>query len=155
MELYNHVRASAPERAVRDNQHVVVAPNDHRAFAGLKPDSKSGDRELGDPSFDMDGAVFGWFDRWLKGDARAFPATTPRVRYYTMGADAWSSAAQWAPARAKTVRMYLRSAGRANSLYGDGRLTRPPRANPPIGTCTTPSWRYGRSAAATVATAVW
>ena len=72
MELYNHVRAAASDRQVRDNQYVVVAPNNHCAFAALGPGFKSGDRDLGDTSFDMDAAVFGWFDRWLKGDARAF-----------------------------------------------------------------------------------
>lgn len=70
------------------NQYVVVAPNNHCAFAGLKPDFVSGDRALGDPSFDVDGAVFAWFDHWLKGDARAFSAATPHVRYYTMGENA-------------------------------------------------------------------
>lgn len=122
MELFNHVRAKAAGREVRDNQYVVVAPNNHCAFAALKPGFTSGDRALGDPSFDVDAAVFGWFDRWLKGDAKAFPSSTPRVRYYAMGANAWRSAAQWPPANARTVRMYLRSGGRANSLYGDGRL---------------------------------
>ena len=123
MELYNHVRAKAAERTVRDNQYVVVGPNNHCQFAALKPGFRSGDRDLGDASFDTDAAVYAWFDRWLKGDARAFPASTPRVRYFTMGANRWSSATQWPPAAARTVRMYLRSGGRANSLYGDGRLT--------------------------------
>jgi putative CocE/NonD family hydrolase len=39
-----------------------------------------------------------------------------------MGENAWKSSAQWPPQPAKTVRMYLRSGGGANSLYGDGRL---------------------------------
>jgi putative CocE/NonD family hydrolase len=77
---------------------------------------------MGDTSFDVDGAIYGWFDRWLKGDARAFPATTPQVRYFEMGANRWQSAGQWPPEKAKPMRLYLRSAGRANSLHGDGRL---------------------------------
>jgi putative CocE/NonD family hydrolase len=42
------------------------------------------------------------------------------------------SAAQWPPAGAKPLRLYLRSEGRANSLYGDGRLAAAaPAANEP------------------------
>jgi putative CocE/NonD family hydrolase len=50
-----------------------------------------------------------------------------------MGENAWNSAAQWPPKEAKTVRMYLRSGGRANSLHGDGRLVpaTPPRGEAP------------------------
>ena len=122
LELFNHARRSRTDREASDNQYVVVAPNNHCAFAALKPGFTSGDRDLGDPSFDTDGAVWGWFDRWLKNDRRAFPASTPKIRYYTMGANRWSAAAQWPPANARTVRMYLRSSGAANSLNGDGRL---------------------------------
>ena len=129
MELFNHARRSA-DREAAANQHVVVAPNNHCAFAALKPGFTSGDRALGDPSFDTDGQVFAWFDRWLKGDRRAFPTSTPAVRYYTMGENRWKSAAQWPPREAKTVRMYLRGGGRANGLGGDGRLL---AAAPPAG----------------------
>lgn len=129
MELFNHARTVGTDREASDNQYVVVGPNNHCAFAALKAGFTSGDRALGDPSFDMDGAVFGWFDRWLKGDARAFPVATPRVRYFTMGENAWKAGAQWPPKEARTVRMYLRSGGDANSLYGNGRLSpsAPPR----------------------------
>jgi putative CocE/NonD family hydrolase len=50
-----------------------------------------------------------------------------------MGENAWKSSAQWPPKEAKTVRMYLRSGGDANSLYGDGRLemTAPPASEKP------------------------
>lgn len=129
LELFNHARKAGVDAETRDNQYVVVAPNNHCAFAALKPGFTSGDRELGDPSFDVDGAVFAWFDRWLKGDPRAFPSSTPHVRYYTMGENAWKAGPQWPPREARTLRMYLRSGGRANSLAGDGKLlaAAPPR----------------------------
>ena len=136
LELFNHVRTAATtDRQAAANQHVVIAPNNHCAFAALKPGFTSGDRDLGDPSFDTDAAVFGWFDRWLKGDARAFPASTPAVRYYLMGANEWRTAARWPPTGARTVRLYLRGQGRANSLQGDGALsaTPPPQGEPSDG----------------------
>ena len=90
---------------------------------------------MGDTSFDVSGTVFAWFDRWLKNDKKAFPSTTPHVRYFTMGQNVWKSATQWPPREAKAVRMYLRSNGSANSLYGDGKLalTAPPAGAPAAG----------------------
>ncbi len=123
MALYNHARAVKSDREASANQFAVVGPNNHCQFARLAPGFTSGDREMGDPSFDTDGQIYGFFDRWLKGDAKAFPNSTAPVRYYNMGANEWRSAEQWPPRDAKTVRMYLRSAGDANSLYGGGMLT--------------------------------
>ncbi|MFN3791721.1 CocE/NonD family hydrolase [Massilia sp.] len=123
LELFNHARAAGTDKQASSNQYAVVAPNVHCAFSRLGPDNTIGERNMGDTSFDVDGAIYGWFDRWLKGDAKAFPATTPHVRYFEMGANRWQSAGTWPPEKAKPMRLYLRSGGRANSLYGDGRLT--------------------------------
>ncbi|MDT9600477.1 CocE/NonD family hydrolase [Sphingosinicella sp. GR2756] len=123
MELFNHARAAGTDKEASANQYVVVAPSTHCGYSRLGPDTVIGEREMGDTSFDVDGAIFGWFDRWLKGDVRAFPDSTPHVRYFTMGENEWNAAAQWPPRDAKTVRMYLRSSGRANSIYGDGKLS--------------------------------
>lgn len=123
LELFNHARAAGTDKQASSNQYAVVAPNVHCAFSRLGPDNTIGERNMGDTSFDVDGAIYGWFDRWLKGDAKAFPANTPHVRYFEMGANRWQSAGTWPPEKAKPMRLYLRSGGRANSLYGDGRLT--------------------------------
>ncbi|GAB3385616.1 CocE/NonD family hydrolase [Massilia agri] len=123
LELFNHARAAGTDKEASANQYAVVAPIPHCQFARLGPNTTVGERAMGDTSFDVDGAVYGWFDRWLKGDTKAFPSTTPHVRYFEMGANKWRSAGTWPPQNAKPMRLYLRSAGRANSLYGDGRLT--------------------------------
>jgi len=131
LELFNHARAAGTDREASDNQYAVIAPVTHCAYAKLGPDTVVGERDMGDTSFDVNGAVFGWFDRWLKGDARAFPAATPRVRYFSMGENRWKAAEQWPPKRVTPLRFYLRSDGRANSLFGDGRLdTAAPAAEP-------------------------
>ncbi len=122
MELFNLARTANTDKEASANQYAVIAPVPHCQFAKLGPNTVVGERDMGDTSFDVDGAVYGWFDRWLKGDGKAFPASTPRVRYYLMGANRWQSAAQWPPQEAKPLRLYLRSGGKANSLYGDGRL---------------------------------
>jgi putative CocE/NonD family hydrolase len=123
MELFNSARAANTDREASANQYAVVAPVPHCQYARLGPHTTVGERDMGDTSFDVDGAIYGWFDRWLKGDGKAFPASTPRVRYYLMGANQWQTATQWPPSDVQPMRLYLRSGGHANTLNGDGRLT--------------------------------
>jgi putative CocE/NonD family hydrolase len=122
LEMFNHVRALKQDAEASAHQYAVVAPVPHCQYSKLGPNTVVGERDMGDTSFDVDGAVFGWFDRWLKGDKAAFPDTTPHLRYFQMGANRWLSSAQWPPKGTTPLRFYLRSQGRANSLYGDGRL---------------------------------
>lgn len=122
LELFNAARAANTDPEASANQYTVVAPVAHCKYASLGPDTVVGERNMGDTSFNVDAAIYSWFDRWLKGDAKAFPAATPHVRYYMMGANRWQEAAQWPPQTARPMRLYLRSSGNANSLNGDGRL---------------------------------
>jgi uncharacterized protein len=121
LELFNHARKSGDPQAAA-NQFTVVAPMPHCSYWKMGPDTLVGERSMGDTSFDVDGTIFSWFDRWLKGKQAAWPATTPPVRYFTMGENQWKSSASWPPKEAKPVRMYFRSNGSANSLFGNGRL---------------------------------
>ena len=133
LELFNHARTVNSDHEASANQYVVIAPVTHCAYSKLGPHTVVGDRDMGDTTFEVDGTVFAWFDRWLKNEPKAFPDTTPHVRYYQMGANAWRSARQWPPQDVRPMRLYLRSDGHANSLYGDGSLqaTAPPKAEQP------------------------
>lgn len=122
MELFNHIRTTSPDAEARDNQYAVIGPNAHCEFDKLSSDTVVGERSMGDARFDVTAEVFGWFDRWLKGEKAAYKADTPHVRYYAMGENRWKASAKWPPADAKPLRLYLDSAGKANSLYGDGVL---------------------------------
>jgi putative CocE/NonD family hydrolase len=122
LELFNVARKANTDKEASANQYTVVAPVPHCAYAKLGPDTVVGERNMGDTTFNVDGAVYGWFDRWLKDDKRAFPAATPHVQYYLMGANRWQKSAQWPPENARPMRFYLRSKGNANTLNGDGRL---------------------------------
>ncbi len=122
MALYNHARSVNTDAEASANQYVVVGPNQHCAFAGLSKNYKVGDREMGDASFPVDAQIWSFFDRWLKGQTKAFAGNAP-VRYFTMGANQWQSATQWPPKAAQPVKMYLRSKGHANSMFGDGLLS--------------------------------
>jgi putative CocE/NonD family hydrolase len=131
LELFNHARSANTDREASANQYAVVAPVTHCGYSKLRPRTVVGDRDMGDTSFDVNGAVFDWFARWLKGDRRSFPDSTPHVRYFLMGANQWKSDEQWPPRRAAPMRLYLRSGGEANSLNGDGRLDATAPGNEP------------------------
>jgi len=122
LALFNHARTAAPPE-IADNQYLVIAPTLHCAYQRATENTIVGERSVGDARLDYDQMVYSWFDLLLKGEANDFKARTPRVQYYTMGANKWQTAAQWPPAAAEMTPFYLSSEGQANSLYGNGRLT--------------------------------
>ena len=63
-----------------------------------------------------------WFDHWLKGKESSAPQRAP-VRIFVMGANHWRDENEWPLARTQSTRFYLDSAGRANTLNGNGELT--------------------------------
>ncbi len=123
LALYNHATKTGVDAEARDNQYAIVGPSVHCAFASLGPNFKSGDRELGDATMDVNGEVWKFFDRFLKTKPEAFPSTTPKIRYFSMGDNQWKTSQQWPPKEAKATRLYLRSGGKANSVFGDGKLS--------------------------------
>jgi putative CocE/NonD family hydrolase len=129
LALYNHVRASASDPQVRDNQYMVIAPTLHCRFFRPSWELEVGEREMGDASFDYEGLIFSWFDAWLKRGDGVMPEETPRVQYYAMGVNEWRFADEWPPAGAVTHTLYLSSAGAAQSLFGDGALIGEPPAD--------------------------
>ncbi len=124
LALFNHVRAKASDPAVRDGQFVRVAPTLHCGFARIPrhKDLVVGELNVGRAWFPVWEEVFGFFDHYLKGEANDFPRKTSRVQFYTMGKNRWESAGEWPPKDVVMTDFYLSSDGRANSLFGDGRL---------------------------------
>nr|WP_208493197.1 CocE/NonD family hydrolase [Spirosoma utsteinense] len=129
LALFNHVRKNATDAAMRDAQFLVIAPTLHCAYKRATENTVVGERNVGDARLDYDGLIYGWFDYWLKGEKNDVLTKTPRVRYYTMGSNKWQTSDTWPPAEAAMTTYYLSSGGRANSLYGDGKLTPTPPAN--------------------------
>jgi putative CocE/NonD family hydrolase len=123
LALYDHATKTGIDAETRDNQYAIVGPSVHCAFAALGPNFKSGDRQLGDATMDVNGEVWKFFDRFLKTQPEAFPATTPKIRYFSMGDNQWKTATQWPPKGVAETKLYLRSGGRANSMFGDGKLS--------------------------------
>lgn len=123
LALFNHVRKNATDPQVRDNQYLVIAPTLHCAYKRATENTIVGERSVGDARLNYDEQIYAWFDHWLKGETNDFFKKTPRVQYYTMGSNKWQSSETWPPADVEMKTYYLNSGGKANSLYGDGKLT--------------------------------
>ena len=71
---------------------------------------------------DLDDVEQRWFERWLADRPSAKAADAP-YRLFIMGSNTWRDEQEWPLARTEFRRFHLRSAGHANSLDGDGRLS--------------------------------
>jgi putative CocE/NonD family hydrolase len=118
------------ERA-RRSQRVMIGPWIHdlgdRGRCG-----RTGDVDFGPAALvDLRAEELRWFDYWLKGIDDGL-LREPPVRVFVMGANRWRTAEAWPIPGTRYVEHYFHSAGRANSLFGDGRLgVRPPETEPP------------------------
>jgi len=126
LALYNHVREHAGDREVRDGQYLVVAPTLHCGFYRTPEheDLIAGELNVGNATFPYYDTMFSFLDHYLKGEDNSFHEETPRVQFYTMGRNAWESADTWPPQDVEPLTMYLASDGDANSVFGDGTLSR-------------------------------
>lgn len=133
LALYNHVRNNSKDEFVRDNQYLVIAPTLHCRYTRATANTIVGERNVGDARLNYSEQIYSWFDLWLKGEKNDFKDHTPRVQYYTMGSNIWQSAEVWPPENSELKTFYLTSSGKANSLYGDGKLSmkEPNSANAP------------------------
>jgi putative CocE/NonD family hydrolase len=121
LAAYNFVRKTArPE--IADQQYAVISPTLHCAYKRATEDTVVGERHLGDARLDYDELTYGWFDHFLKGEDNHVLQNMPKVRYYTMGMNKWQSSDTWPPRGAQPMTLYLSSAGKANTLNGDGTL---------------------------------
>jgi hypothetical protein len=127
LALFNHVRRTArPE--VADQQWAVIAPVAHCAYNRAEEETIVGERSMGDARYGYQELVYGFFDRFLKGERSETLDKAPKVTYFTMGLNRWQTSDTWPPAGAEPLTFYLSSGGRANSVFGDGALTATPPA---------------------------
>jgi len=97
--------------------HNMSAPLEHASFG---PDSVVPIRSL----------QLEWFDQWLKEKDSPL-LSKPPVKIFVMGANKWREEERWPPEGAHPKVFYLTSAGKANSLAGDGALSeKAPREAP-------------------------
>jgi uncharacterized protein len=121
LAMFNHVRQHA-KGELKNQQWAVIAPVAHCGYTRATEDTIVGERSMGDARLDYEPIVYGFFDRFLKGQKETRLDTLPKVTYYTMGINKWQTSDTWPPAGSRETTLYLSSAGQANSLYGDGQL---------------------------------
>ncbi len=123
LALVNHVIQNAKDPEVANNQYLVIAPTLHCRYTRATENTFVGERNVGDARLNYDELIYGWFDYWLKGKREGFLKNTPKVQYYTMGINKWQTSAVFPPENIQMTTYYLSSSGRANSLFGDGKLS--------------------------------
>ncbi len=122
LEMFNHVRRTA-KPPMRDQQWAIIAPVAHCSFTRATEKTIVGERNMGDARLDYNEIMYGFFDKFLKGDANGRIEKQAKVTYYTMGSNRWQTSDVWPPAGSQPMTFHLSSGGRANSLTGDGQLT--------------------------------
>ena len=120
--LFNHVRNNAKNKAIADNQYLVIAPTLHCSYKRATENTVVGERSMGDARLNYDELTWGWFDMLLKGENNKFKENNPRVRYFTMGSNKWQQAESFPLPNTEIKSYYLNSGGKANTRNGDGAL---------------------------------
>ncbi|MDD1716139.1 MAG: CocE/NonD family hydrolase [Methanolinea sp.] len=127
LSLFEGLTRNAGSRIARENQKLVMGPYCHNPWSQVV-----GACDLGAAASNtVDMLQLRWYDHWLKGKENGI-MEEPRVRYFVLGENTWKESRQWPPAPSGPVSLYLHSGGMANSLGGDGTLSRdPPGDQPP------------------------
>ncbi len=122
---YVGVKLHGGSDAARRGQRLLVTIGGH---AGSGP--KIGDVDFG-ANFEENEVILSWYDHLFKNTANEF-ATPEPVRIFVMGANQWRNEEDWPLLRTRQERYFLHSAGKANSVSGDGSLSASvPRAESP------------------------
>ncbi len=127
LDLTTGVRASSRNPQARTNQFVIIGPWAH-SLGGRK----TGDLDFGSTAeLDIHLRQSDWFEYWLKGRRKEIHDWPPYY-LFIMGENCWRGEKEWPLKRTRFTPYYLRSAGQANTLKGDGSLSPSrPRSEPP------------------------
>jgi putative CocE/NonD family hydrolase len=110
---YKGIRDHGGSGEARTGQQLMVTVGGH-AGSGRK----IGDVDFG-PDLDRDEGdiTLRWYDYLFQGEKNDFASGKP-VKLFVMGANQWRDEEAWPLARAKSVKYFLHSNGKANSLRG-------------------------------------
>ena len=125
------MRNHGPSERIRKSQKIMVGPWPHN----LGRSTRVGEVDFGPEALvDLEEVTLRWCDYWLKGIDTGI-MDEPPIRIFVMGDNVWRGEHEWPLARTRFTPFYLRSGGRANSLDGDGTLSRegPTGEEPPDG----------------------
>jgi uncharacterized protein len=122
---YVGIKAQGGEVA-RKGQHLLVTIGGHAGEG-----RKVGDVDFGPTApFDERETTFRWYDYLFKRVQNEFSGKA--VKIFVMGTNQWREEDDWPLARSHSTKYFLHSAGKANSVRGDGTLSQvAPKANAP------------------------
>ena len=105
--------------SVRNQQKLLMGPWPH----AVNSTSKLGEVDFGPSAkIDLNATMLRWFDAQLKRIGNGVQSEPP-VRIFVMGSNQWVDEQEWPIARTRYTEFYLHSSGRANTLFGDGKLS--------------------------------
>ena len=116
---YIGLRDHAADDRARGGQRILISPWHHVPWAPLVSGWDFGDEARSR----INDWLLRWFDYWLRGVENGVPDDPP-VRIFVMGDNRWRDEEEWPLRRAETTEYFLHSGGAANSLNGDGALSR-------------------------------
>jgi uncharacterized protein len=115
---YRGMKAGAGMEFARKQQRMIVEIGGH-AGSG----QKIGDVDFGaNAPWDETALMLRWYDFLFKNINNGMENEKP-VRVFTMGSNVWRNFDDWPPPDARTQKMFLHSAGKANGSDGVGSLT--------------------------------
>ncbi|MHA1378844.1 MAG: CocE/NonD family hydrolase [Candidatus Helarchaeota archaeon] len=116
IEDFRKIKQNAPKEAQKKIK-LVIGPWGH-ADRGYPDLSVLG----GLLSFVKEIFPIKWFDYWLKG--KKYPILEqPPIWYYVLGKNIWRPSNNWPPSNVEYVKYFLHSEGKANSKFGNGKIT--------------------------------
>lgn len=119
IESYISMRKRGGSEIAKKSQHLLVGPWWHTSWGEF----------LGAINFGASASVhkamisdfnIAFYDRYLRGMDIKMPA----VRYFLMGKNCWLESDDWPLPKSRWQRFYLHSRGHANTVDGDGALSR-------------------------------
>ena len=127
--LADHVEISKRAKTVvaQKNKRMMIGPWVHSlgSRSNIRRE-RPGEKNLDfgpEAEVDIERVQLWWFDYWLKGIDNGVKNESP-IKIFVMGENRWRYEQEWPLARTQYTKYYFRSGGGANSLYGDGKLSR-------------------------------
>jgi hypothetical protein len=114
---YVGMSTSGKTEQARKGSRLLIGPWGHG------PSQKFGDLDFGpDAMVQLHNVELPFFDYWLKGIDNGY-SSEPPVTLFVMGRNEWRRERAYPLPQTQYKKMYLASGGRANTSFGDGRLT--------------------------------
>src|SRR5713226_10143376 len=124
---YMGAKAHGSTDAARTKQHLLIEIGGHAGFGRRIGDVDFGPHATENAYTDV---ILDWYDFLFK-DLRNQFATDKPVKLFVMGANEYRQQDDWPPPQAQPTKYFLHSAGKENSLRGDGSLsTSTPKSEP-------------------------